>query len=121
MRGMTSPEPHKADSTAGLAALTPKLQALVKLLDVKSVLVMRSEFDSMVVKHFEEQQMWRGLPHRLPGLHTSANRTGSDRMFIDNAFVDGKQRCRKAYVPVALDHKRLHGDRLLATRSPLLN
>lgn len=72
MRGMTSPEPHKADSTAGLAALTPKLQALAKLLDVKSVLVMRSEFDSMVVKHFEEQQMWRGLPHRLPGLHTSA-------------------------------------------------
>lgn len=68
---MTSPEPHKADSTAGLAALTPKLQALAKLLDVKSVLVMRSEFDSMVVKHFEEQQMWRGLPHRLPGLHTS--------------------------------------------------
>lgn len=38
-----------SDSTPGLAGLTPQLDALVEKLGVKSVLVMRSEPDSMVV------------------------------------------------------------------------
>jgi GAF domain-containing protein len=43
------PESHRTDTTAGLSAITAKLDALAKTLDVKSVLVMRSEPDSMVV------------------------------------------------------------------------
>lgn len=46
---MTTPQPHQTDTTAGLASVGPKLEALAELLDVKSVLVMRSEPDSMVV------------------------------------------------------------------------
>lgn len=46
---MTAPEPHATDTTPGLAALSPKLERIAALLDVKSVLVMRSEADSMVV------------------------------------------------------------------------
>lgn len=42
-------EPHKTDTTAGLAPLAPKLEKLAADLGVKSVLVMRSEPDSMVV------------------------------------------------------------------------
>jgi hypothetical protein len=38
-----------SDSTSGLAGLTPELDALVEKLGVKSVLVMRSEPESMVV------------------------------------------------------------------------
>lgn len=38
-----------SDSTSGLTGLTPQLDALVEKLGVKSVLVMRSEPDSMVV------------------------------------------------------------------------
>ena len=43
------PEPHDTDTTAGLAPIAPKLEALAATLDVKSILVMRSEPDSMVV------------------------------------------------------------------------
>lgn len=43
------PEPHKTDTTGGLAPIAPKLEALVETLGVKSILVMRSEADSMVV------------------------------------------------------------------------
>ncbi|OPX10972.1 GAF domain-containing protein [Mycobacterium sp. AT1] len=45
---MTS-EPHRTDTTDGLAALTPELERVAELLGVKSLLVMRSEPDSMVV------------------------------------------------------------------------
>lgn len=45
---MTS-EPHHTDTTEGLSALTPQLEKVAELLGVKSVLVMRSEPDSMVV------------------------------------------------------------------------
>jgi GAF domain-containing protein len=45
---MTS-EPHRTDTTDGLAALSPQLDKVAELLGVKSVLVMRSEPDSMVV------------------------------------------------------------------------
>ena len=45
---MTS-EPHRTDTTAGLSALTPQLEKIADALGVKSVLVMRSESDSMVV------------------------------------------------------------------------
>lgn len=44
-----TPEPHRTDTTAGLAPIAPKLEALAEKLGVKSVLVMRSEPDSMVV------------------------------------------------------------------------
>lgn len=47
-RQMTS-EPHRTDTTDGLAALSPQLERVAELLGVKSVLVMRSEADSMVV------------------------------------------------------------------------
>ena len=43
------PEAHETDTTAGLARLGPKLEKLVSDLGVKSLLVMRSESDSMVV------------------------------------------------------------------------
>src|ERR1700712_88028 len=42
-------EPHRTDTTDGLAALSPQLDEVAELLGVKSVLVMRSEPDSMVV------------------------------------------------------------------------
>ncbi|MEU0495961.1 GAF domain-containing protein [Mycobacterium sp. NPDC006124] len=45
---MTS-EPHRTDTTDGLAALSPELERVAERLGVKSVLVMRSEPDSMVV------------------------------------------------------------------------
>src|ERR1700709_978235 len=46
---MTTPEPFATDSTAGLAGIAPKLEEIAARLGVKSVLVMRSEPDSMVV------------------------------------------------------------------------
>jgi hypothetical protein len=46
---MTAPEPNATDSTAGLAGIAPKLEEIAARLGVKSVLVMRSEADSMVV------------------------------------------------------------------------
>ncbi|MBJ7340888.1 GAF domain-containing protein [Mycolicibacterium sp.] len=42
-------EPNRTDTTAGLSALSPRLESIAELLRVKSVLVMRSEPDSMVV------------------------------------------------------------------------
>ncbi|MET0451236.1 MAG: GAF domain-containing protein [Mycobacterium sp.] len=45
---MTS-EPNRTDTTAGLSSLAPQLEKVAELLGVKSVLVMRSEPDSMVV------------------------------------------------------------------------
>ncbi|GLP80540.1 GAF domain-containing protein [Mycobacterium antarcticum] len=42
-------EPNRTDTTDGLAALSPQLEKVAELLGVKSVLVMRSEPDSMVV------------------------------------------------------------------------
>lgn len=45
---MTS-EPHRTDTTDGLSSLAPRLERVAQLLGVKSVLVMRSEPDSMVV------------------------------------------------------------------------
>ncbi|MCV7423987.1 GAF domain-containing protein [Mycobacterium yunnanensis] len=45
---MTS-EPHRTDTTDGLAALSADLERVAERLGVKSVLVMRSEPDSMVV------------------------------------------------------------------------
>lgn len=47
--GMADAEPHKTDTTAGLAPLAGRLDQLAERLGVKSVLVMRSEPDSMVV------------------------------------------------------------------------
>jgi len=44
-----STEPHRTDTTAGLAPLVSRLESVAKRLGVKSVLVMRSEPDSMVV------------------------------------------------------------------------
>jgi GAF domain-containing protein len=46
---MSTPEPHATDATAGLASLAPRLDSLVEALGVKSVLVMRSDPDSMMV------------------------------------------------------------------------
>lgn len=46
---MTPAEPFAADSTPALSALTPQLEALASRLGVKSVLVMRSDPDAMVV------------------------------------------------------------------------
>jgi hypothetical protein len=43
------PEPHQTDTTPGLSLIAPKLEALAETLGVKSILVMRSEPDSMVV------------------------------------------------------------------------
>jgi hypothetical protein len=46
---VTTAEPHRTDTTAGLSPIAATLEALAKKLDVKSVLVMRSEPDAMVV------------------------------------------------------------------------
>lgn len=46
---MSDAEPHKTDTTAGLAPLAGQLEKIAEQLGVKSVLVMRSEPDSMVV------------------------------------------------------------------------
>ena len=46
---MSASEPHRTDTTAALAPLAEDLAALADRLNVKSVLVMRSEPDSMVV------------------------------------------------------------------------
>ncbi|WP_328358005.1 GAF domain-containing protein [Mycobacterium sp. NBC_00419] len=46
---MSSAQPHQTDTTAGLAPLAGELEKIAALLGVKSVLVMRSEPDSMVV------------------------------------------------------------------------
>ncbi|MDT5129411.1 MAG: hypothetical protein QOH54_5055 [Mycobacterium sp.] len=46
---MTTPEPHRTDTTSALAPLASRLDRVVNQLGVKSVLVMRSEPDSMVV------------------------------------------------------------------------
>jgi GAF domain-containing protein len=46
---MSHAEPHKTDTTAGLAPLSGQLEKIAEQLGVKSVLVMRSEPDSMVV------------------------------------------------------------------------
>jgi len=43
------PEPHETDTTPGLKALAGQIEQLASALDVKSVLIMRSEPDSMVV------------------------------------------------------------------------
>ncbi|MGW0158182.1 GAF domain-containing protein [Mycobacterium sp. NPDC003323] len=46
---MSQAEPFQTDSTAALSGLAPQLEELAARLGVKSVLVMRSEPDSMVV------------------------------------------------------------------------
>jgi GAF domain-containing protein len=46
---MTTPQPHRTDTTSALAPLAPRLEQVADQLGVKSVLVMRSEPDSMVV------------------------------------------------------------------------
>jgi GAF domain-containing protein len=46
---MASPEPHRTDTTPALAPLADDLAALADRLKVKSVLIMRSEADAMVV------------------------------------------------------------------------
>ncbi|KAA0108101.1 GAF domain-containing protein [Mycolicibacterium sp. P1-5] len=46
---MSAAEPHKTDTTKGLAPLADQLEKIAAQLGVKSVLVMRSEADSMVV------------------------------------------------------------------------
>lgn len=46
---MSDAQPHQTDTTAGLAPLAGRLEKIAELLGVKSVLVMRSEADSMVV------------------------------------------------------------------------
>lgn len=46
---MSEAEPHKTDTTAGLKPLAGQLEKIAELLGVKSVLVMRSDADSMVV------------------------------------------------------------------------
>ncbi|BBX08693.1 GAF domain-containing protein [Mycolicibacterium aichiense] len=46
---MSDAESHKTDTTAGLKPLAGQLEKIAELLGVKSVLVMRSEPDSMVV------------------------------------------------------------------------
>ena len=46
---MTTPLPHHTDSTSALAPLASRLEQIAAQLGVKSVLVMRSEPDSMVV------------------------------------------------------------------------
>ncbi|WP_167100418.1 GAF domain-containing protein [Mycobacterium sp. DL592] len=46
---MSDAQPYKTDTTAGLAPLAEELEKIAALLGVKSVLVMRSEPDSMVV------------------------------------------------------------------------
>jgi GAF domain-containing protein len=46
---MSPAEPFATDSTPALSSITPSLEVLASRLGVKSVLVMRSESDSMVV------------------------------------------------------------------------
>jgi GAF domain-containing protein len=46
---MSDAQPHKTDTTAGLAPVAGSLDKIAQQLRVKSVLVMRSEADSMVV------------------------------------------------------------------------
>jgi GAF domain-containing protein len=46
---MNEPKPHATATTAGLTEIGPQLEELAKQLRVKSVLVMRSDPDSMVV------------------------------------------------------------------------
>lgn len=46
---MSTPEPRRTDTTAGLSPITANLEAIAQKLQVKSVLVMRSEAESMVV------------------------------------------------------------------------
>jgi GAF domain-containing protein len=46
---MSAATPHQADSTSALAPVVPQLETVAKRLGVKSVLVMRSAPDSMVV------------------------------------------------------------------------
>lgn len=46
---MNARERFATDSTPALSAITPQLEALTERLGVKSVLVMRSEPDAMVV------------------------------------------------------------------------
>lgn len=46
---MSTPEPHRTDTTSGLAPISSTLEAIAAKLGVKSVLVMRSEAESMVV------------------------------------------------------------------------
>lgn len=46
---MSTPQPHQTATTAGLAPIAPRLESLAETLGVKSILVMRSEPDSMVV------------------------------------------------------------------------
>jgi GAF domain-containing protein len=46
---MTTPLPHRTDTTSALAPLASRLEQVADQLGVKSVLVMRSEPDSMVV------------------------------------------------------------------------
>ncbi len=46
---MSQAEPHKTDSTPALSGVAPQLAELAARLGVKSVLVMRSDPDSMVV------------------------------------------------------------------------
>jgi GAF domain-containing protein len=46
---MTASEPYVTDTTTGLAGIAPQLEEIATRLGVKSVLVMRSEPDSMVV------------------------------------------------------------------------
>jgi GAF domain-containing protein len=46
---MTTPHPHHTDTTSALAPLASRLEQVAAQLGVKSVLVMRSEPDSMVV------------------------------------------------------------------------
>jgi GAF domain-containing protein len=49
IRAMTPAEPFATDSTPALSGIAPQLEALAARLGVKSVLVMRSEPDAMVV------------------------------------------------------------------------
>jgi GAF domain-containing protein len=46
---MTTPQPHRTDTTSALVPLASRLEQVADQLGVKSVLVMRSEPDSMVV------------------------------------------------------------------------
>jgi DNA-binding IclR family transcriptional regulator len=46
---MSAAQPFASDSTPALSAITPQLDSLAALLGVKSVLVMRSDPDAMVV------------------------------------------------------------------------
>lgn len=49
VHGMSTPQPHRTDTTPGLSPLASTLEDMARLLGVKSVLIMRSDVDSMVV------------------------------------------------------------------------